>query len=65
MNYQQLTEAQRYQMVSYLKADFSQTKPVKALGVSKSTLSRELQPNGKRQSYNATYVITVSKERRK
>ena len=65
MSYQQLTGAQKHQIESYLKADFSQTRPAKALGVSKSTVSRELHRNEKRRSYNATYVITASKERRK
>ena len=65
MNYQQLIDSQRYQIESYLKAGFSQTKIAEVLCVSKSTISRELKRNGKKRSYNAHFAITISKERRK
>lgn len=65
MNYQQLIDSQRYQIESYLQAGFNQTKIAEALGVDKSTISRELKRNGKKRSYNATFAITVSAERRK
>lgn len=65
MNYQQLIDSQRYQIESYLKAGFSQTKIAEELGVSKSTIIRELKRNGKKRNYNANYAIIVSKERKK
>ena len=64
MNYQQLIDSQRYQIESYLKAGFSQTKIAQELGVDKSTISRELKRNSKKRSYNAHFAITISKERR-
>ena len=65
MNYNQLTDPQRYQIESYLKANFSQTRIAQELGVNKSTISRELKRNSKKRSYNANFAIVVSKERRK
>lgn len=65
MNYKQLIDSQRYQIESYLKAGFSQTKIARILGVDKSTISRELKRNSKKRSYNAQFAITISKERRK
>jgi len=64
MNYKQLIDSQRYQIESYLKAGYSQNKIAKALGVNKSTISRELKRNGKKRCYNAAFAIAVSKERR-
>ena len=64
MNYQQLIDSQRYQIESYLKAGFSQTKIAEELGVHKSTISRELKRNSKKRSYNAHFAVTISKERR-
>ena len=49
MNYNQLTDPQRYQIESYLKANFSQTRIAQELGVNKSTISRELKRNSKKQ----------------
>ncbi len=65
MNYNQLIDSQRYQIESYLKAGFSQTRIAKELGVDKSTISRELNRNGKKRSYNANYAIMASNERKK
>jgi len=65
MNYQQLTDSQRYQIESYLKANYSITQIAKELGVHKSTISREVNRNGKKRSYNARYAQQVSVERRK
>ena len=65
MNYKQLSDAQRYQIESYLRAHYSITAIAQALEVSKSTISRELKRNGKKRSYNASFASRLSKERRK
>ncbi len=48
MNYKQLTDPQRYQIESYLKADYTQTQIACEPGVHKSTVSRELKRNAKK-----------------
>jgi IS30 family transposase len=40
--YKQLTQEQRYQIYSYSKIGYSQTKIASEIGVHKSTISREL-----------------------
>jgi len=65
MNYQQLIDSQRYQIESYLKAKYTITQIASELGVHKSTISRELKRNGKKQTYNPLYAQTLSNERRK
>ena len=65
MNYQQLTDSQRYQIEGYLKANYSITRIAKELGVHKSTISREIKRNSKKRIYNAHYANTISNERRK
>jgi IS30 family transposase len=45
MNYTQLTREQRYQIHALLKMEHSQTEIADALGVHRSTISRELQRN--------------------
>ncbi len=42
MNYQQLTQAQRYQIYALRKAQFNQTEIASELGVHKATVSREV-----------------------
>ncbi len=65
MNYTQLINSQRYQIESYLKANYSLTKIANELGVHKSTISRELKRNGKKRSYNAHYAEYIGRECRK
>ena len=65
MNYQQLIDSQRYQIESYLKANYTITQIAIELCVHKSTVSRELKRNGKKRSYNAYHAQTISDERRK
>jgi len=48
MSYEQFIDSQRYQIESYLKAGFSQTKIARILDVNKSTISRELKRNSKK-----------------
>lgn len=65
MNYKQLTDSQRYQIESYLKANYSITRIAKELGVHKSTISREIRRNSKKRVYNAGHANTVSNERKR
>lgn len=65
MNYQQLIDSQRYQIESYLKANYSYTEIAKELCVDKSTISREIKRNSKKRVYNAHYAVTISNERKK
>jgi len=65
MNYKQLTDAQRYQIEAYLKANYTITQIAKELKVHKSTISRELKRNGKKRSYNAKHAVLLSKERKR
>lgn len=64
MNYSQLIDSQRYQIAAYLKAGFTITQIADAIGVHKSTVSRELKRNSKKRSYNADHAIMLSKERK-
>jgi len=64
MNYEQLIDSQRYQIEAYLKVNYTITQIAKELGVNKSTVSREIKRNSKRRSYNATYAIILTKERK-
>ncbi|MFT5084722.1 MAG: IS30 family transposase, partial [Lentisphaeria bacterium] len=45
MNYTQLTEIERYQTQSFLKAGYTQKKVAQELGRHPSTISRELKRN--------------------
>lgn len=51
MKYTQLTQEQRYQIHALLKMGHSQTEIADALGVHKSTISRELQRNRGKRGY--------------
>lgn len=64
MNYKQLIDSLRYQIESYFKAGYSHTKIAKTIGVHKSTIGRELKRNSKKRTYNASFAITISKERK-
>ena len=65
MNYRQLVDSQRYQIESYLNANYAITQIAIELGVHKSTISRELQRNSKKRSYTACHAQVISNERRK
>lgn len=65
MNYTQLIDSQRYQIESYLKANYTITQIAKELGVDKSTISREIKRNSKKRSYNASHAQYISTERKK
>ncbi len=51
MSYKQLTEGQRYQIDTYLRESFSFRAIAERLGVSHSTISREVQRNRFRGSH--------------
>ncbi|WP_417586057.1 helix-turn-helix domain-containing protein [Nitrincola sp.] len=51
MGYRQLTQAQRYQLFTYLETGISQRQIAKAIGVHSSTISREIKRNGLKASY--------------
>ncbi|HSG43419.1 MAG TPA: helix-turn-helix domain-containing protein, partial [Anaerolineales bacterium] len=51
MKYTLLTQEQRYQIQALLKMEHSQTEIASALGVHKSTISRELQRNRGKRGY--------------
>lgn len=63
--YRQLTDAQRYQIEAYLKSGMGKKSLAIELGISRTTLYRELKRNGtKRGLYRAIYAIKLSKERK-
>lgn len=67
MNYKHLTQEQRYEIMSFLKCGKSQKFIADELGVSKSTISRELKRNKtKRGAYSASIAqqtAVIRKER--
>ena len=65
MKYTQLTQEQRYQIQALLKMGHSQTKIADALGVHKSTISRELQRNHGKRGYRPKQAHQFALQRRK
>ncbi|MEA3554237.1 MAG: helix-turn-helix domain-containing protein, partial [Campylobacterota bacterium] len=67
MMYKHLTIEERYHIAALKKAKFSQKFIANELGVSESTISRELKRNSstQRQSYSAINAHKVSATRRK
>lgn len=65
--YKQLTLEQRYQISPFLKLGLTQTAIAKALGVHKSTLSRELKRNRSGRGYRPQFAerLAVSRRREK
>lgn len=65
MNYQQLTEGQRYQIALLYEDKFSLTEIGRRIGVNKSTISREVRRNrasdGYRQGLNHCIRTLVTK----
>jgi len=63
--YKQLTDTQRYQIEAYLKAGVSKQFIATQLGISKSTVYRELKRNGlKYGNYSALRAVTYTHERK-
>lgn len=55
--YKQLTQEQRYQLSILLKMGMNQTPIAKFIGVDKSTISRELNPNRGQRGYRPSEGI--------
>jgi len=64
MSYTQLTQGQRYQIYALLKTAHSQTEIAAAIGVNKSTISRELQRNRGKRGYRPQQAHRLAQERR-
>jgi transposase, IS30 family len=64
-SYQQLTQDQRYQIVAFLKAGFSQSDIARELGVDPSTISRELKRNRGQRGYRPKQAQQLAQARRK
>lgn len=64
MKYQQLTEGTRYQIALLLGEKISLTEIGKRVGVSKSTISREIRRNGMAGDYSAVEAQRLSAARR-
>jgi IS30 family transposase len=62
-NYHQLTLEQRYQIYAFKKAGFNQTEIATQLGVSKSTISRELSRNKGQRGYRPKQAHLLAQAR--
>ena len=62
--YTQLTQTQRYHIYAFIKAGFCQTEIAKAIGVHKSTISRELKRNPGRRGYRPKQAHQFTMARR-
>lgn len=62
--YTQLTQGQRYQIYTYLKAGFSQTYVASEIGVHKSTISRETKRNRGKKGYRPKQAHLIAIKRR-
>lgn len=65
MSYTQLTEPQRYQIYTLLKNDFTQKSIAQELGVSPSTVSREIARNRGQRGYRPKQANAMALLRRK
>jgi IS30 family transposase len=65
MSYTQLTQGQRYQIKAQLEIGCPQVEIAQALGVAKSTISRELRRNRGQRSYRPKQAHEKAVERRK
>lgn len=67
MKYKHLTQEERYHIAALKKANFNQKFIANELGISESTISRELKRNssGQKQSYSAINAHKVSSARRR
>jgi len=64
MNYQQLTEGQRYQIALLYEDNFILTEIGRRLGVNKSTISREVRRNSSPEGYSPDNAQRLSEQRR-
>lgn len=65
MNYKQLTECQRYQIQSFLKAGFTQKQIANELGKSPSTICRELSRNQGLRGYRPRQAHRLATQRKR
>jgi|GEM_PF-865996 len=65
MGYRQLTQAQRYQIFTYLETGISPRQRAKAIGVHSSTISREIRRNGLTAGYAPEQAQLRSDRRRR
>jgi len=65
MNYKQLSYEQRFEIYALLKAGLNQTKIAKIVGVSKSTISREMKRNSGLKGYRPKQANERALDRRK
>jgi transposase, IS30 family len=65
MNYTQLSYEQRFEIYALLKAGLNQTNIAKIVGVSKSTISREMKPNSGLKGYRPKQANERALDRRK
>ena len=65
MNYTQLTEIERYQIESFLKAGFKQKQIAEELGRSSSSISREIKRNSGLRGYRPRQANMLAQERKK
>jgi len=65
MNYKQLSYEQRFEIYALLKAGLNQTKIAKIVGVSKSTISREMKRNTGLKAYRPKQANERALDRRK
>jgi len=61
--YKQLTYNQRYHIYTFLKVGFCQTEIAKAIGIHKSTISRELKRNRGKRGYRPIQAQRFTQER--
>ena len=64
MSYTQLTQAERYQISALMKAGHSQAKIATAIGVHRSTISRELRRNKGQRGYRPKQAQRMAEQRR-
>ena len=64
-HYKQLTQEQRYCIYTLQKAELNQTEIARALGVHKSTISRELHRNRGQRGYRPQQAHRVAQDRQR
>jgi transposase, IS30 family len=63
MNYQQLTQEQRYQIYAFMKAGFNRTQIAAEISVHKSTVSREVRRNRGQRGYRPKQAHELARTR--
>ncbi len=63
MNYQQLTQEQRYQIYAFMKAGLNRTQIASEISVHKSTVSREMRRNRGQRNYRPKQAHELARTR--